>query len=318
MAVSRISTAAVAAKEGPEFWQAAMQERFSLALALEPASGCAFHQSMALHQYGIATLGERHGTPFKASWKAEDNELVIADINHEGRTLLRHNGNKDVYLQPRSISLFPLAESTTIDFLDKTHHTILALPAQALSEFSPAWRKHAGMVLEASAGPAKLLLDLAISLQQHGEQLGKACRESAGNMLLSLLGSSLASLEAGTAEQSTRMRGYHLQQIRNYAITHLSNPQLDARMIATGAGLSLRYVHSLFADEPLRLMQWVQEQRLCRCQADLVAPRHASRTIAQIGYAWGFNDAAHFSRVFQKRFGMSPSEFRANARRKQG
>ncbi len=317
MAVSSISTANIAPGERPEFWQAAMQEKFGLACKLEPATE-EFQQSMRLRRYGIAALGERYGTPFKATWEANNSELVFADINFEGRTVLCHNGYPEVYLHPRSISLFPLAEATTINFLDKTHHAILTLPAETLAEHNLAWRKHAGKVFDASVGPAKLLLDLVASLQQHGESLGKACRESAGNMLLSLLGSSLVAQEAGTGEQSKRMRGYHLQRIRNYAITHLVNPQLDARMIAAGAGLSLRYVHSLFSDEPLRLMQWVQEQRLCRCQADLSAQRHAGSSIAQIGYAWGFNDAAHFSRVFQKRFGMSPSEFRANAKRKAG
>lgn len=316
MAVSTISTAEIAPRERAEFWRAAMHEQFGLAFDLEPAPDRDFQQSLALHRHGIASLGERHGTPFKAHWEASDNALVFVDINFEGRMQLRHNGYREVYLKPRSFSVFSLAEPTTVQFLDKTHHSILALPAAALDDYSPAWRKHAGKAFDASAGPSKLLLDLVISLQQHGEQLGKACRESAGNMLLGLLGAALATQEAGTGEQSKRMRGYHLQQIRNYAITHLANPQLDAAMIAAGAGLSLRYVHSLFSDEPLRLMQWVQEQRLCRCQADLVSDRHAATSIAQIGYAWGFNDAAHFSRVFQKRFGMSPSEFRAQSRRK--
>ena len=41
--------------------------------------------------------------------------------------------------------------------------------------------------------------------------------------------------------------------------------------------------------------------------------RQAGRGVSEIAFAWGFNDASHFSRAFKQRFGMSPKEYRARA-----
>jgi len=53
-----------------------------------------------------------------------------------------------------------------------------------------------------------------------------------------------------------------------------------------------------------------QMQRLERCRRDLLDPAHAARHISDIAFAWGFNDLAHFSRIFKQRFGASPREWR--------
>lgn len=38
---------------------------------------------------------------------------------------------------------------------------------------------------------------------------------------------------------------------------------------------------------------------------------NSNQTLADVGYATGFSDQAHFSRVFKQRFNLSPSEFRS-------
>ena len=34
------------------------------------------------------------------------------------------------------------------------------------------------------------------------------------------------------------------------------------------------------------------------------------RSVSDIAFSWGFNDAAHFSRAFKERFRVTPKEFR--------
>ena len=43
---------------------------------------------------------------------------------------------------------------------------------------------------------------------------------------------------------------------------------------------------------------------------DLKNPQHTGRTITEIAFSWGFNNAAHFSRVFREHAGLPPSDFR--------
>lgn len=50
---------------------------------------------------------------------------------------------------------------------------------------------------------------------------------------------------------------------------------------------------------------------------DLKHASAAHRTITDIAFSWGFNNGAHFSRVFREHTGLSPSDFRAAALRQQ-
>jgi AraC-like DNA-binding protein len=46
-------------------------------------------------------------------------------------------------------------------------------------------------------------------------------------------------------------------------------------------------------------------------QLPLADPAERDRSVSEIAYHWGFNDAAHFSRTFKARFGMSPRDARS-------
>jgi len=48
---------------------------------------------------------------------------------------------------------------------------------------------------------------------------------------------------------------------------------------------------------------------------DLGNPDLNARTITSIALTWGFNQSAHFSRVFREHTGLSPSDYRQLQRR---
>ena len=68
------------------------------------------------------------------------------------------------------------------------------------------------------------------------------------------------------------------------------------------------------AGDPDSFRGYVQTQRLERCKRDLGDPAYQARHIGEIAFAWGFNDLAHFSRIFKQRFGVSPREWREQPR----
>ena len=71
--------------------------------------------------------------------------------------------------------------------------------------------------------------------------------------------------------------------------------------------LAYEMMNSSFAD-------YMQALRLDACRRDFQSQEHAARSITDIALSWGYNSPAHFSRVFRKQFGASPSEWRARAR----
>ena len=80
--------------------------------------------------------------------------------------------------------------------------------------------------------------------------------------------------------------------------------------IAAELGLSAGHVHRLFKGEAAPLAHYIWSRRLEACSRDLLDPRLAGRSVGEIAYSRGFNDAAHFSRSFRERFGCSPREWR--------
>ena len=93
----------------------------------------------------------------------------------------------------------------------------------------------------------------------------------------------------------------------------LADPDLDVDAVAADAGISPRYLRRLFAAENDHFGNYLKARRLERCHADLASPLHAQLGISEIAFRWGFNDAAHFSRSFRSRFGITPREHRRNA-----
>ena len=73
-------------------------------------------------------------------------------------------------------------------------------------------------------------------------------------------------------------------------------------------------VYRLFKAEG-GVQTYVREQRLNRCYQDLQkSPPSSRKTISEIASKWGFSDAAAFSRLFRKRYGMSPSDVNVSSR----
>jgi AraC-like DNA-binding protein len=101
-----------------------------------------------------------------------------------------------------------------------------------------------------------------------------------------------------------------LYRLKNYILAHLRDPELSMPRVAAAIGISPRYASDLMAAEQTSFRSYVQMQRLERCKRDLSDPAHAARHVGDIAFAWGFNDLAHFSRVFKQRFGTSPREWR--------
>jgi AraC-like DNA-binding protein len=130
--------------------------------------------------------------------------------------------------------------------------------------------------------------------------------------VLDLLATLFGSLPEATA--LTDRRSARLVAAKDAVERLLDEPDLDRATIAAAVGLSVRELARIFAIEDDTPAAYVRRRRLERCRADLAAPRLATRTITDIALSHGFNDAAHFSRLFKESYGVSPADYRASAR----
>lgn len=137
----------------------------------------------------------------------------------------------------------------------------------------------------------------------------------------SLVGRNLADLVNAMAAEVMRKTPFHLAEhttaatmrVRAFVEEHLSNPNLDPLMVSEALRLSPRYINKLLEKDGTSLGRLIWHRRLERIAADLRDPMLAQRTISMIALARGFNDLAHFSRAFRRRYDMTPREYRAAA-----
>ncbi|MEL6186977.1 MAG: helix-turn-helix domain-containing protein, partial [Myxococcota bacterium] len=89
--------------------------------------------------------------------------------------------------------------------------------------------------------------------------------------------------------------------------THLSDPDVSPERLAGALQVKRRTLDAAFAGRGESVMKTVWDQRLDRA-AELLAGG-TTRSVTDVALALGFSSLPHFSRVFKKRFGVSPSRY---------
>lgn len=91
---------------------------------------------------------------------------------------------------------------------------------------------------------------------------------------------------------------------------HLRDPDLNPPAVAAATGVSVRYLHRVFAESGVTVSAYIRAERLRHIRRDLENAHLQHRTIAAIGAHWGIPDPAHLSRLFRGAFGLSPRDVR--------
>jgi AraC-like DNA-binding protein len=102
-----------------------------------------------------------------------------------------------------------------------------------------------------------------------------------------------------------------LEALLDFCRRNLHDPALSADFVAAQFGISTRAVHLRFEKLERTFSRWVLDARLDACSTSLRDPLQQPRAISEIALSCGFNDLSHFNKSFRTRFGMPPSEWRA-------
>ena len=217
-------------------------------------------------------------------------------------------GDREITLSQGSIAaLWDGLQPTDIEILEPFHKRTLLFPRERVRAVCPRLGELTGCSpsLEHS-GPARLLVRYMNALAAELPQLGAAAAVSAANVALELL---RAARRAGAAVRPRRPSGPRCAP-RSAATcaSHLQDSDLGPTTIARAFAMSVRALHALFEDGDESVAVIVRNERLQRCLEDL-QHRNAG-SVTDIAFRWGFCETAHFSRVFKRRFGVTPSEVR--------
>ncbi|MDT0567155.1 helix-turn-helix domain-containing protein [Streptomyces sp. DSM 3412] len=106
----------------------------------------------------------------------------------------------------------------------------------------------------------------------------------------------------------------HLIVAQDYIDRHLHDPGLGATQVAGVLGISARHLGRIFESTGRSPARHIMERRLVEAHRELTGPGAREVRIADVAHRWGFSSQAHFARLFRSRFGLTPSEARAETR----
>ncbi len=113
------------------------------------------------------------------------------------------------------------------------------------------------------------------------------------------------------AEAAASRTLFMRRKAKAYVEERLCDPGLDVGAVAAAVGVSIRRLQMLFAEEAVTPSGYILSRRL-----ELAADRlrgNGSAAITEVAYSVGFSDLSHFCRTFRRRFGVTPSQGRAEA-----
>lgn len=242
-------------------------------------------------------IRDTDGHYFKLSIMLEGSGLLIQD-------------NREALLLPGDIAVYDTQRPYTLAFEDSFRCLVLMFPPQLMdlpaSSVGQLTAVRMGRDERLGRVISPFLVEIARNLDQFSDAIGTRLAYNAVDLVTTMFSAEL-DLSKGTASNP---RAELMHRIRAYIEANLGDSHLNLAAVAAAHFISTRYLHSLFHDENESAANWIRNRRLERCRRELKDPVHARRSISSIASKWGFNDAAHFSRLFRAAFGETPSNYR--------
>jgi AraC family transcriptional regulator, positive regulator of tynA and feaB len=127
---------------------------------------------------------------------------------------------------------------------------------------------------------------------------------------------SLVTTAAGDARGAGALHDSLVVRVKSFIDDHLGDPGIGPDEIAAAHHISVRHLYTQWSrgGEPGALAEWIMGRRLDRARGRLADPDCAELAIGAVARESGFVNMTHFSRRFRQAYGISPREWRAQAR----
>lgn len=243
--------------------------------------------------------------------REDSEEYFLVFIQREGRGTLFQDGRMAV-TNPGDFVLNDCTRPYEIAFAGDHHDAyVLRLPRKAFIGHVGNLEDLCATTVSGQGAAGHLLLTMVETLKRDIAELHPASVIGVSEGIISVIGAGLRSLPAASQRKPSSLAAYHAARIRNYVQQHLRDPELSIDTVARALKLSPDHLRRMFRNEPAPLSQLIWHQRLDACRRDLADPRLIGRSVSEVAFSWGFNDASHFSRRFRERHGMAPRDWRA-------
>jgi AraC-like DNA-binding protein len=207
-------------------------------------------------------------------------------------------------------AIFSASESYDLECIGRVRSLYLEIPRK---DFADRFRNDRIPVIStigAGRGLGRIAAEFCASLAAEGSALEETARARLGDELMDVLALAIDMGDRGEPEADHAVQQARLRSVKSWIEEHLADPDLSPEKVAKNNGISLRHLHYLFRLSDMSVSEWIWDRRLQRCYDVLTRPELRTLSITEVAYQLGFNSSSHFSTVFRRKFGISPSELR--------
>lgn len=233
----------------------------------------------------------------------------------KGRMGFMQDG-REAHVSAGEAFIFNAARPAVFDFRTRFTEVVLGLPKSVVSRYFPNPDRFSALPIPTDANLSLLRsLTLAAAMTSEGGAADAAALDRLTDTFTTLAGTALSN--AFRVEgASVPHREALLLVVQDFMRRHMDDPTLTPEKIAAANHIAERSLYELFKKNGFSVMDWLYRLRLEKARERLADPAWLRLSIAEVGYACGFTNSAHFSTRFRKQFGMTPKAFRSGALRR--
>lgn len=273
-----------------------------------------FEAELRMVAVGPLLLSRAHAEPAHIVRRAEhvsgtQDQHFFLNIVLRGEALFSQYGR-----QARlGVGDFAMGDSTApaeMTFGKPVQFLGLRVPADMLRAQTPFPEQLCGRAMPGRHGFGHTVTQMLTSVW---DQMEGAVPEEFGptvaRHLVDVLSTSFAMAQRTVVNESAVTRARQVE-VKRFVEAHLHVPELGPAMVAAAFRISPRYLRMLFAEEAESVSKYILRRRLEECARQLTSAAWRGHTITEIAFNWGFNNTAHFTRVFREHFGLTPRDYR--------
>lgn len=273
--------------------------------ASESAAGCAAPKSCGPYQ--ALMIQARNLVSRRPAMAAEWNDCAFLLMLLDGRSDVVHYGKSqrlergDVFIMDSRAPLeIAIPDQTRSVCISMERADMLALPKRPEDLF--------GSKISGGQGLPNLLAHMLRALMNDVHVYESPERSIVTNSVLSIIDQHISPIQGDRIAAASECD--LVSRIKDWITENLDEPELDVEYVARHFNMSRSSLYRLFGMRGETPKNWIMRQRLMRAYEELRDPRRKHLSISTICYKAGFNDAAHFSRLFRQSFGESPTQYR--------
>jgi AraC-like DNA-binding protein len=311
-----VSTDGVSRAERFAYWRAVSRQT-CIPLVARRDTDDDFSAEMRMTAMGAVNIATIVSTPYWVQRTPQlirqfdpENYQLMVNVRGDG---LAAQGRQEATLSPGDMALY----DSSRPFLGRSgvggasaYLLTVTFPRRLLPLPEDLVRRLIAVRLPGSEGVGKIVSRFLLDLAANPRTCNSAGSVHVGEAVLELITAVLSEHAGSRSWDSSAGRSALLMSIRKFIAEHLADPQLSPAMVAAAHFISLRALQLLFKSQGMTVSGLIRDQRLERCRRDLSAPSFVSVPVSRVGVRWGFNDSAHFSRVFRAKYGVPPGEYR--------